>query len=225
MYACVLWGGVPAFVSAAPRLWQIHRACGIRGLASLAMLTADTFHTAVPLTAPLGSISPTVGEWLAGGGRELCLLCKGSSLPLLCFFLYFFLPHSPPTFISHMVPPGAIIWQHPPPTRNHLLPHDKHAHTAITPQENALASSGCTVHLIIRGKHHLWVAATHIWLTQQNKDVLADLSVESVWFTTSLFELEWKNYDLDTFKQLDPSGNDTICSWKYVNRKNDFGLV
>lgn len=98
MHVC--WGGggvisrAAAFVSAAPRLWQIHRACGIRGLASLAMLTADTFHTALPLTAPLGSISPTVGEWLAGGGRERCLLCKGSSLPLLSLFL-------PPPLPSH----------------------------------------------------------------------------------------------------------------------------
>lgn len=154
---------------AAPRLWQIHRACSIRRLTSLATFTAVTFHAIAVNSSSKVYIANSwkTYAWIAGGGREACLLCKDSSLPLLCFFLYFFLPHSPPTFSSHMVPPGAIIWQHPPPPHiNHLLPHDKHAHRAITPQENALASSGCAVHLIIRGKHqHLWVAARSIWLT------------------------------------------------------------
>ena len=109
----------------------------------------------LPLTAPPGSISPTVGRrQLAGGGREACLLCKGPSLPLLCFFLYIFLPPLPSHF--HL-PHGSSRSHHlttpSTPTRNHLLPHDKHAHTAITPQENALASSGCAAHLIIRAKH------------------------------------------------------------------------
>lgn len=126
--------------------------CGIRRLGSPAPLTLHTFCTALPLTAPPGSISSTFGEQLSRGGREHCLLCKGFYLPLLYVALYFFLPHCSPTFISHMAPLGAIIWQHPPPTRNHLLPHDKHAHAAVTPQENALTSSGCTTHMIIGGE-------------------------------------------------------------------------
>ena len=120
-----------AFASAAPRLWQIHRACSIRGLASLATLTADTFHaTAVNSSSGVYiTNSWRMHAQLAGGGREACLLCKGSSLPLLCLFLYFFLPHSPPTFISHMVPPGAIIWQHPPPPHVTTSCHMTNMHT------------------------------------------------------------------------------------------------
>lgn len=135
--------------------------CGIRRLASPAPLILNTFYTALPLPAPPGSISPTFGEQLSRGGREYCLLCKSSYLPLLYVALYFFLPHCSRTFISHMAPLGAIIWQHPPPTRNHLPPHDKHAHAAVTPQENALTSSGCTTHLIIGGEqNNLWAAAS-----------------------------------------------------------------
>lgn len=120
-----------AFASAAPRLWQIHRACSIRGLASLATLTADTFHaTAVNSSSGVYiTNSWRMHAQLAGGGREACLLCKDSSLPLLCLFLYFFLPHSPPTFISHMVPPGAIIWQHPPPPHVTTSCHMTNMHT------------------------------------------------------------------------------------------------
>lgn len=153
-------GKLSAFPSAVLTV-LIHGDCGIRRLASPAPLTLDTFHTTLSLTAPPGSISPTFGEQLSrGGGREPCWLCKGSYLPLLYVALYFFLPHSPPTFISHMAPGGAIIWQHPPPTHNHLLPHDKHAHAAVTPQENALTSSGCTTHLITGGEQqNLWAAA------------------------------------------------------------------
>lgn len=106
------------FVSVAPGLWQNHRACSVRGLASLATLIADTFH-ATAINSSSGVY--ITNSWrtcaqLAGGGREACLLCKGSSLFLS--FASFFIstsPHSPPAFISHMVPPGAIIWQHPPP--------------------------------------------------------------------------------------------------------------
>lgn len=124
------------------------------------MLTADTFHAALPLTAPPGSISPTVGEWLAGGGREHCLLCKA---PLFLSFASFFISSSPTP-----IPLSSHTWflQEPssdntlPPTRNHLLPHDKHAHAAITPQENALASSGCAAHLIREKHQHLGVATT-----------------------------------------------------------------
>lgn len=155
------WWEVRCSSFSSPPTVLIHGDCGVRRLASPAPLTLDTFHTTLSLTAPPGSISPTFGEQLSGGGREPCLLCKGSYLPLLYIALYFFLPHSPPTFISHMAPPGAIIWQHPPPTRNHLLPHDKHAHVAVTPQENALTSSGCTTHLIIGGEQqNLWAAAS-----------------------------------------------------------------
>lgn len=105
------------FVSAAPRLKQILKAFNIWRLASLATLTADTFHaTAVNSSSGVYiTNSWRTCAWLAGGGRDVCLLCKGSSLPLLYFFLHFFLHHPPPTFSIHMAPPGAIIWQHPPP--------------------------------------------------------------------------------------------------------------
>lgn len=105
------------FVSAAPRLKQILKAFNIWRLASPATLTADTFHaTAVNSSSGVYiTNSWRTCAWLAGGGRDVCLLCKGSSLPLLYFFLHFFLHHPPPTFSLHMAPPGAIIWQHPPP--------------------------------------------------------------------------------------------------------------
>lgn len=157
------------------RLLQILRACSIRGLASLATLTANTFH-ATTVNSSFGvciTNSWRTSAQLAGGGREACLLCKGSSLPLLSFFLYSSSPTPSPFHLTH----GSFRSHHlttpSSPTCNHLLPHDKHAHAAITPQENALASWGCSTHLIIRRKNqHLQLAGRHIWLKHQTKDLL-----------------------------------------------------
>lgn len=61
----------------------IHGDCGIRRPASSSPLTLNAFRAALSLTAPPGSVSPTFGEQLSRGGREPCLLCKGSYLLLL----------------------------------------------------------------------------------------------------------------------------------------------
>lgn len=158
------------FVSAAPRLKQILKAFNIWRLASPATLTADTFHaTAVNSSSGVYiTNSWRTCAWLAGGGRDVCLLCKGSSLPLL----YFFLPPPPPSHfqLTHGSSRSHHLTTPSTPARNHLLPHDKHEHIAVTPQENALTSWGCTVHLI-RGKHQqLFVGAKCIWLIHQNKN-------------------------------------------------------
>lgn len=96
-----------------------------------------------------------------------------------------------------MAPPGAIIWQHPPPIRNHLLPHDKHAHAAVTPQENALTSSGCTTHLIIGWEqNNLWAAARlrvtiwreHVFLQDSHmKDLLSPPFVREKYEGVTIF--------------------------------------
>lgn len=110
-----------AFVSAASRLWQIHRARSIRGLASLATLTADTFHA----TAVNSSSGVYItNSWrtcarLAGGGkgREACLLCKGSSRFLS--FASFFISSSPTP-----LPLSSHTWfLQEPSSDNTLLPH------------------------------------------------------------------------------------------------------
>lgn len=105
----------------------------------------QTLSMSLPLTAPSGSISPTVGgrvqSWLEGEGRPVCCV----KAPLFLSFSFFLYSSSPtPTPSPFHLTHGSFRSHHlttpSSPTCNHLLPHDKHAHAAITPQENALAS-------------------------------------------------------------------------------------
>lgn len=153
----------------------------IRGLVFLATLRANTFQ--VDAVNSSSGVYVT-NSWrmcvcLAGGGRETCLLCKVSSLPLLCLSL-----HLPPPPCSHMVPQGAIIWQHPPPPHVTTSCHITSTYRVITPQENALASWGCTLHLIRRTNNIFWVVATHIWLPviAQNKNLVTDIYISLIRF-------------------------------------------
>lgn len=100
-----------ADVSAAPRLWQIHKDRSIGGW-PLWLASQQILSMPLPLTAPPGSISPTVARMcaqLAGGGDrrrggDACLLCKGSPSLFLSFAAFFFLFSSSPYSA-----PGAII--------------------------------------------------------------------------------------------------------------------
>lgn len=111
------------------------------------------------LTAPLGSISPTVGGRVEGEGRPVCCV-KGSPLLLLRLSLF-----PPPG--SHLVPSEVIIWQHPPPPRVTTSCHMT-ACKVVTPQENALTSSGCTVQLI-RWKHQHLLTCCHTHLSEVSR--------------------------------------------------------
>lgn len=134
-----------AFVSS---LLQIYRACSIRGLAPQTTLWADTFHASA-----VNSSSGVYHKQL----EDVCMANWGEGRPVCSVKALLFLPcvsslFLPPPPSSHMVPPGAIIWQHSPPPHVTTSCHMTNMHIVITPQENAFASSGCTVHLI-RGKH------------------------------------------------------------------------
>lgn len=138
----------------------------------------QTLSMPLPLTAPPGSISPAVGGrvqgWLEGGRGGLFVVRRLLfSSPLL---LSLYLP--PPLPAHFQLTHGSSRSHHlttpPTPTHHHLLPHDKHAHAAITPQENTLASSGCTTHLIIYGKQ-MPLSCSQTDLMHQNKSLLGYL--------------------------------------------------
>lgn len=156
------WNGISS-------LMQTNRAC-IRGLVFLATLRANTFQ--VDAVNSSSGVYVT-NSWrmcvcLARGGRETCLLCKVSSLPLLCLSL-----HLPPPPCSHMVPQGAIIWQHHPPPHVTTSCHKTSTYRVITPQENALTSWGCTIHLIRRTNQHI-LSCCHTHLTNSSKQELGE---------------------------------------------------
>lgn len=98
------------------------------------------------------------GVMEAGRGWRGCLLCKGSSLP----------PSAPPT-ASHMVPPGAIIWQHPPtPTSSRLLPHDKASRETTGKRPHILRMCRSSDQMLTLTSQTI---ASIIWLTAPNYKV------------------------------------------------------
>lgn len=125
-----------AFVPAAPRLWQgktpqslRYREEGNGGGGGLGLSSSSSQRRHFPsCSAANGSSGVYINQqlengWLGGegreGGRGRCLLCKAPLFLSSASFSRFFLSSPPhprhprpppnPTFISHMVPPGAII--------------------------------------------------------------------------------------------------------------------
>lgn len=125
-----------AFVSAAPRLWQDPAEPKVPWRGRAGASPADTFQ------AVNGSSGVHTNQQLENGrpgGKEgaACRARLLSTSPLLRLSLVSSSAPPPLPFHFHLTH-GSSRSHHlttpSPPTRNHLLPHDKHARAAITPQ-------------------------------------------------------------------------------------------